>query len=161
MSGTDNFHTYTGSYLNGLGRATIIITVDTDAVPLAYSEYFAFLESDDLLYDQFRIECDVSDVINTIAHIYLSRIIDDSLFKAEQRLSRELRDRYKNYLPDNSLSKLIDLSLSDEIAIVRLIMRNRFNDKIDQVIQITKSEKLRKFLNTHKTLPKLAYYSRL
>ena len=35
--------------MNGLGRSTIIITIDTDAVPLAYSEPFAFLESDDLL----------------------------------------------------------------------------------------------------------------
>jgi len=161
MSGTDNFHTYTGSYLNGLGHATIIITLDIDAIPLAYSEYFAFLESDDLVYDEFRIECDVSDVINTMAYVYLSKIADNSLFKAEQRLSRELRERYKNYLPDNSLSKLIDFSPSDEIAIVRLIMRNRFPDKIDQVIQITKSEKLRKFLNTHKALPKLTYHSRL
>lgn len=128
---------------------------------MAYSEYFAFLESNDLLYDEFRIECDIYDVINIIAHVYLARIIDDSLFNAEHRLSLELRERYKCYLPYDSLSKLIDISLSDDIAIVRLIIRNRFHDKSYQVIQITKSEKLRKFLNTHKTLPKLVYHSRL
>ncbi len=157
MPKTDIFQTYIGSYINGLGRATLIITVDKDAFPLAYSEYFAFLENDDLIYDEFRLECDSSNVPKHIANFDLSTLAMDSLFQAEQRLSRELRKRYKSYIPNNSLSKLIDLSLNDENAILRLIMRNRFPEKIDRVIQITKSEKLRFFLKMHKALPKLVY----
>ena len=161
MPESDNFHTYIGSYLNGLGRATVIITVDTEAKPLAYSEYFAFLENDDLIYDELRISCDKSDVPRGIADFDLSTMVDDSVFQAKQRLSRQLRKRYKSYLPENSLSKLIDLSSNDARAIIRLIMRNKFPEKIDRIIQITKSEKLRSFLTKHKTLPKLIYHDSL
>ena len=161
MPESDKFHTYIGSYINGLGRATVIITVDTEAKPLAYSEYFAFLENDNLIYDEFRISCDTSDVPRGIANFDLSTMVDDSVSQAEQRLSRQLRERYKSYLPDNPLTKLINLSTSDERAIFRLIMRNKFPDKIDRVIKITKSEKLRNFLTDHKMLPKLVYHDRL
>lgn len=161
MPESEKFHTYIGSYLNGLGRATVIITVDTEAKPLAYSEYFAFLENDDLIYDELRITCDTSDVPRDIANFDLSTMVDDSVSQAEQNLSRQLRERYKSYLSDNSLSKLIDLSPNDERAIFRLIMRNKFPEKIDRVIEITKSAKLRSFLSAHKRLPKLVYHDSL
>lgn len=161
MPESDKFHTYIGSYINGLGRATVIITVDTEAKPLAYSEYFAFLENDNLIYDEYRISCDTSDVPRGIANFDLSTMVDDSVSQAEQRLPRQLRERNKSYLPDNPLTKLINLSTSDECAIFRLIMRNKFPEKIDRVIKITKSEKLRNFLTDHKMLPKLVYHDRL
>ncbi|MGA2525289.1 MAG: hypothetical protein ABSF79_01530 [Smithellaceae bacterium] len=161
MPESDNFYIYIGSYLNGLGRATVIITVDTKARPLAYSEYFAFLENDDLIYDELRIDLNTSNVPRDIANFDLSTMVDDSVSQAEQRLSRKLREKYKSYLPNNSLSKLIDLSSNDENAIFRLIMRNKFAEKIDRVIKITKSEKLRSFLTKYKTLPKFVYHDSL
>ena len=157
MSDKDNFTIYGGTYLNGLGIATIIVTVDEKAIPLAYSEYFAFLENDHLIYDEFKLEFDTSGVPESIADIDLSIIARDALCEAEQRLSRKLRKLYKDYLPNHSLSKLIDLVPSDEGAIIRLIMRNKFPDKIDRVIQVSRSEKLRSCLNKYRGLPKVVY----
>ena len=161
MPKSDNFRTYIGNYLNGLGLATVIVTVDTAATPFAYSEYFAFLENDELIYDELRISCDRSNVPSGIADLDLSTLADDAVSQAEQRLSRKLRERYKSFLPENPISKLIDLSINHEPAIIRLIMRNKFSDKIDRVIKITKSEKLRSFLTEHKDLPKLVYEENL
>lgn len=161
MPESEEFHIYIGSYLNGLGRATVIITVDTAAKPLAYSEYFAFLENDDLIYDELRITCDTSGVPRDIANFDLSTMLDDAVTQAEQNLSRQLRKRYKSYLSDNSFSKLIELTPNDERAIFRLIMRNKFPGKINRVIEVTKSEKLRSFLSGHKKLPKLIYHESL
>lgn len=161
MPDSERFHSYVGSYLHGLGQATVIITVDTEAKPLAYSEYFAFLENGDSIYDELRITCDTSGVPKNIAEFDLSTIVDDAVSQAEQNLSRLLRDRYKNYIHDNSLSKLIELSPSDNGPIFRLIMRNKFSEKIDRVIAKTKSNKLRDFLSEHKSLPKLVYHKSL
>ncbi|MCP3683397.1 MAG: hypothetical protein GY861_11970 [bacterium] len=161
MSGSDNFHTYLGSYLNGLGRATVIITFDAEAEPLAYSESFAFLENDDMIYNEFIISCDKSNVPRSIANLDLSTMVDESVCETERRLSNQLKEQYKSYLPESPLSKLIDLSPYDERAIIRLIMRNKFPEKIERIIQTTKSEKLSTFLMNHKRLPKLVYHDNL
>ncbi|MGA3118478.1 MAG: hypothetical protein ABSF90_29130 [Syntrophobacteraceae bacterium] len=160
MPSTKTFKVYTGKFLSGWGRATVI-TTSTIIDKTSYAQFFAFLESDDFQYEELEISCDFSGVPSEVAAADYSTVDLEILSHAEQRLSRSLREYYKKIGEDYRLREIIKLEPNEDDTIIGLIMRNRFPDKIARIKHITKSEDLRQFLDQNRWVPKRQYHDRI
>ncbi len=158
---TDTFKTYVGNYIYGPGQPTVIITANTKVQPIIYAESFIFLEGDDPVYDEKRICLDITDVPRKIAEWDLNTMLNEALSQAENMLSRLLYEYFKKNDEAIYLSQNFILKESDEQAIIRLIMRNRFPNKIEKVKNITMAESLREVLREYANIPKIQFQTDL
>ena len=156
MANSNPFYVYSGSYLNGFGYATIIVTAGIYE-RWFYGEYFAFLDSEEPMYDEDGIRCEPGMAPEEVIEIDTSMMGKETIFQAEMKLSRILRNNYKQKTREEYPfgRDVIRVSPGDESDIRRLIMRNKFSEKIRRVRDITKSDPLRMFLCKYENLPRL------
>jgi len=151
MAQNNDFKVFQGNYIPADGAPLVVVSGCSDKGKL-YSEYFIFVQDSDKSFYTQSISC---KEIDSDIKLDINFMMDYASEGAIAKLNDHLYQKFQKTKERAYLYYEYKLSKTDSSALVRLYMRNQYNDRLKMMLKNKMCPELFEFLSTIISLPKV------
>ena len=153
MAQNNDFKVFQGNYIPGDGAPLVIVSA-CSANRILYSDYFIFVRDSEKSFYTHSMSFKKMEITAGIK-LDINFMMDYAWESAIAKLNDHLYQKYQKTKEGAYLYYEYKLSKTDLSALVRLYMRNQYNDRLEMMLKNKMCPGLFEFLSTIISLPKV------